>query len=71
MPETAMTSSRKNMRYGALWCILGLVLMALGYLAAGAGIVGGRYTLAWVVILLGGFRFIRGLIQSRFQSHVR
>jgi hypothetical protein len=45
--------------------------MALSYLVAAAGVGSGRYTVAWGVILLGVFRFIRGLIQSRFQSHVR
>ena len=71
MPETAITSGRKNIRYGALWCISGIVLLTLSYLAAAAGVGSGKYTVAWVVILLGGFRFIRGMIQSRFQSHVR
>jgi hypothetical protein len=75
MPETAGTESqgRRNMRYGALWCILGIILLTLSYLAAAAGVVGGRHVLAWVVILFGGFRLIRGMIQSfgRFQGHVR
>jgi hypothetical protein len=32
MPETAITSGRKNIRYGALWCISGIVLLTLSYL---------------------------------------
>jgi hypothetical protein len=59
-----MTSGRKNIRYGALWCISGIVLLTLSYLAAAAGVGSGKYTVAWGVILFGGFRFIRGMIQS-------
>src|SRR5262249_10824158 len=57
-------AGRRNMRYGALWCISGLFLMALSCLAMAAGVGGGRYILAWGVILFGSFQFIRGLIQA-------
>jgi hypothetical protein len=69
MPETLMTAERlkdagrKNMRYGALWGVLGAALLTLNYLVATAGVGSGRYIVAWGVILVGGFRFIRGMIQ--------
>jgi hypothetical protein len=44
---------RKNMIYGLLWCIGGIVVTALSY-----------YVLAWGAILFGGFQFVCGLIQS-------
>jgi hypothetical protein len=54
---------RKNMLYGALWCIGGVVVTALSYQAA-ANSGGGRYVLAWGAILFGGLQFVRGFIQS-------
>jgi hypothetical protein len=50
MAETAGAESRgrKNLRYGALWCISGIVLLTLGYLASAAGVGSGRQ------ILFGG-----------------
>ena len=69
----ARAVGRKNMIYGLLWCVGGIIITVLSYQAAvKAG--GGRYVLAWgLLILFGGFRFIRGMIQSfgRFQRHVR
>jgi hypothetical protein len=57
------SAGHKNMLYGALWCIGGLVVTALSYQAAmNAG--GGRYVLAWGAILFGGIQFFRGMIQS-------
>jgi hypothetical protein len=54
---------RKNMIYGALWCVGGIVVTALSYQAA-ARAGGGRYVLAWGAILLGGIQFVRGMVQS-------
>jgi hypothetical protein len=53
---------RKNMLYGALWCIGGIVVTALSYQAAANA--GGKYVLAWGAILFGGIQFFRGMIQS-------
>jgi hypothetical protein len=56
-------AGQKNMLYGALWCVGGIVVTALTYgAAAGAG--RGRYIVAWGAILFGGIQFVRGLIQS-------
>jgi hypothetical protein len=69
----ARAVGRKNMIYGLLWCVGGIIITVLSYQAAvKAG--SGRYVLAWgLLILFGGIQFIRGLIQSfgRFQRHVR
>jgi hypothetical protein len=51
------------MIYGLLWCVGGIVVTALSYQAA-AKASGGRYLLAWGVILFGGIQFFRGVIQS-------
>jgi hypothetical protein len=56
-------AGRKNMLYGGLWCIGGIVVTALSYQAA-ANAGGGRYILAWGAILFGGIQFFRGMIQS-------
>ena len=56
-------AGRKNMLYGALWCIGGTVVTALSYQAA-ANAGGGKYVLAWGAILFGGIQFFRGMIQS-------
>ena len=56
-------AGRKNMLYGALWCIGGVVVTALSYQAA-ANAGGGKYVLAWGAIVFGGIQFFRGMIQS-------
>jgi hypothetical protein len=56
-------AGRKNMLYGALWCIGGVVVTALSYQASANG-GGGKYFLAWGAILFGGIQFFRGMIQS-------
>jgi predicted ABC-type sugar transport system permease subunit len=56
-------AGRKNMLYGVMWCLGGIVVTALSYQAA-ANSGGGRYVLAWGAILFGGIQFVRGMIQS-------
>lgn len=51
----------KNMLYGALWCIGGIVVTAVTYSAA---IGGGTYVVAWGAIAFGAIQFFRGLAQS-------
>jgi hypothetical protein len=60
--EALKRAARKNMLYGALWCIGGIVITALSYQAAVNG-GGGKYVLAWGAILFGGIQFFRGMIQ--------
>jgi hypothetical protein len=55
-------AGRKNMLYGALWCIGGIFVTALSYQAA-ANAGGGRFVLAWGAILFGGIQFFRGMMQ--------
>jgi len=50
----------KNMLYGALWCIGGIIVTAITFSAASGG---GRYVIAWGAILFGGIQFLRGLWQ--------
>lgn len=53
-------AAKKNMLYGALWCIGGLVVTVISFSAASAG---GRYVLAWGAIIFGAIQFLRGLFQ--------
>lgn len=53
----------KNMLFGALWCIGGIVVTAMTY-AAAANNGGGTYVVAWGAIIFGTVQFCRGLAQS-------
>ncbi len=53
--------SKKNMQYGALWCIGGLLVTAISYFEAGSG---GSYMFAWGAIIFGAIQFLRGLTNS-------
>ena len=54
-------AGKKNMLYGALWCIGGTVVTVLTYQAAAGG---GRYVVAWGAIIFGAIQFFRGMSQS-------
>ena len=54
-------AGRKNMIYGALWCIGGIVVTVVTYSIASGG---GTYIIAWGAIVFGAIQFFRGLIQS-------
>lgn len=58
--EAIRKEAYKNMGYGALWCIGGIVV-TLGTYSAASG--GGRFMVAWGAILFGGIQFFRGLFQ--------
>lgn len=51
--------AKRNMLFGALWCVGGIIVTALTYQAASGG---GRYVIAWGAILFGAVQFIRGAI---------
>jgi hypothetical protein len=53
--------AKKNMLYGALWCIGGIVVTAVTYSASSDG---GRYVVAWGAIVFGAIQFFRGLMHS-------
>lgn len=55
-------AGKKNMIFGALWCIGGILVTALTYQAASSG--GGSYVVAWGAIVFGAIQFFRGVAQS-------
>jgi hypothetical protein len=57
------SAGKKNMIYGALWCLGGLGVTAATYQAAAAG-GGGKYVVAWGAIVFGAIQFFRGTLQS-------
>jgi hypothetical protein len=58
--KATKATGSKNMLYGALWCIGGIVVTAVTYSAASSG---GTYIVAWGAILFGGLQFLQGLYQ--------
>jgi hypothetical protein len=60
-PIVAVADPGKDMLYGALWCIGGIVVTAATYSAAQNG---GSYVIAWGTILFGGIQFLKGLFRS-------
>lgn len=54
-------AGKKNMLFGALWCIGGTVVTIGTYAAASDG--GGTYVIAWGAIIFGAIQFFRGLAQ--------
>jgi hypothetical protein len=56
-------AGKRNMFFGAMWCIGGIAVTAITYEAASQG--GGTYVIAWGAIVFGGIQFLHGLIQSR------
>lgn len=51
----------RNIVFGALWCIGGIVVTAISYSAAVNG--GGTYLVTWGAVVFGAVQFFRGLIQ--------
>lgn len=49
--ESKKENGKKDMLYGALWCIGGIVVTAITYSAASGG---GTYIVAWGAIFWGG-----------------
>ena len=56
--EAEAGRGKKNMLFGALWCIGGTVVTVATYSAAEGG---GTYVVAWGAILFGAVQFIIGL----------
>jgi hypothetical protein len=54
---------RKNMIYGALWCVGGLIVTIVTYAMAAAEPHGGSYVVAWGAVVFGAIQFIRGMNQ--------
>lgn len=66
-PEEAKRKQRdlgiRNMLFGALWCIGGIVVTAVTYDAAASSPGGGKYIVAWGAILFGGIQCLKGFFQ--------
>jgi hypothetical protein len=52
---------KKNMLYGALWCIGGTIITVGTFSAASSG--GGTYFITWGAIIFGALQFFQGLYQ--------
>ncbi len=61
LQQAKSEAGNKNMLYGALWCIGGLVVTALTYSAASNG---GTYVVAWGAVLFGAIQFFKGVWQK-------
>lgn len=59
--EAIREAGKKNMLYGALWCIGGIVVTAVTYSAAAPGDI---YVVAWGAIVFGAIQFFRGVWQA-------
>lgn len=53
--------ANRDMLFGALWCIGGIVVTAVTFSAASGG---GTYVVAWGAILFGAVQFIKGLVNA-------
>ncbi len=60
--EALKVAAKKNLFYGAFWCVGGLAVTAITYQAA-ADMGGGRFLIAWGAVLVGAVQFLRGLTQ--------
>jgi hypothetical protein len=54
-------TAKKDMLYGALWCVGGTIVTFISYSSASGG---GSYVITWGAILFGGIQFFRGLVNS-------
>lgn len=59
--EARRSAGRRNMLFGALWCIGGIVVTVMTYSAAQGG---GRYVIAYGAIIVGFIQFIKGATQA-------
>jgi len=57
--EADNDQANRDMLFGALWFIGGIVITAVTYSAASGG---GTYVVTWGAIIFGAFQFIKGLI---------
>ena len=61
MHEKQKQKSNKDILYGALWCLGGLLLTWITYDAASKG---GTYIVAWGAILFGALQFLKGVFHK-------
>ena len=55
--QARRAAAEREMRQGALWCAVGLLITGLTYSAAAGG---GVYIVAWGPVVFGAIRFFRG-----------
>jgi hypothetical protein len=63
--EAIQKAGKKNMLYGGLWCVGGIVVTAATYSAASNG---GSYVVAWGAVIFGAIQFFRGVTQASGRS---
>lgn len=63
--EQKHEQGKKNMIFGILWFIGGLVVTAATYSAASNG---GHYIVAWGAVIFGAIQFLQGLFQYSTSS---
>lgn len=61
--ERRKSAGRRNMLSGAALCTLGLAITGISCLLAATTPGGGRYLIAWGLVLFGVMQFVRGLDQ--------
>jgi hypothetical protein len=54
------SKAKKDILYGALWCVGGIIITVGTYSAASNG--GGSYVITWGAILFGGIQLFKGII---------
>jgi hypothetical protein len=54
---------KKNMLYGALWCVGGLAVTIATFAFAAKNGGGGGYVVFWGAVIFGAIQFFRGLAQ--------
>lgn len=59
--EAKKEAANKDMLWGAVWCIGGIIVTAVTYSNASGG---GTYVVAWGAILFGAIQFLKGLVNS-------
>lgn len=59
--RTQKQKSNKNILYGALWCLGGLLLTWITYDSASEG---GTYVITWGAIIFGAIQFLKGVFHK-------
>lgn len=62
MKDAKSEQANKDMLYGALWCIGGILVTAITYSAASSS--GGTYVVTWGAIIFGAIQFFRGVFHK-------
>jgi len=62
--EQRKRAGRRNMISGAAICLVGVLITAVTYYMAATSPGGGRYAIAWGLVLVGLLQFLRGVDQA-------